>query len=174
MKFGKSPIIEKRRLKVSSADNQKIRNEILSKFGEIIFQKGFISDKEDEDEDIKNLIFDDDEDEELKNNEKNQKSKNKKKNGNKFQINKFADFSPSIVDNYYTFTQEKIINDCISENNISSNISNNISHNISINDISIEEEKSLCNHNEDLKKHKSNIILNPKISNHLPTDIFYE
>ena len=181
LKFEKSPIVDKRKLTVFSADSQKIRNEILSKFGEIIVHKGFFSDNEDEDDDdINNIIIIDD-DKEIKNIEKkkdikfqiknNEQTKNKENNGNKFKIKKFDDFSPSIVDNFYTFNnqKEKVIN-----HSQSIDLENNISNNNSTNKIFIEEEINSSNHNEELKKHKSDVILNPKMSKHLPTDIFYE
>ena len=136
LKFGKSPILEKKRL------NQKKR---LSIYGEIIL---YADEDEDEDNDFFAQII-------VENND------------NEYQIKKFADFSPSIVDNFYTFTQqkEKIISD--SQNY---DFENNISNNNSF----IEEEINLSNNNEELKKHKSDVILNPKTSKHLPSDIFYE
>ena len=150
LKFGKSPILEKKRL------NQKKR---MSKYGEIIL---FDDDDEDDDDDgLFNKII-------IKN------KKSKENNDNEFKITKFTDFSPRIVDNFYNFTQQKEIIDDYQSDELENNISNNISNNNSFNKIFSEEELNLSSHKEELKKHKSDIILNPKISKHLPTDVFYE
>ena len=92
-------------------------------------------------------------------------------NENIFQIKKFADFSPSIVDNFYTFTEKEEFKIKESQSNELENIISNKNS-----AIFIEEDNNISNQNEIMKKSKSGIILNPKISisKHLPTDNLYE
>ena len=91
-------------------------------------------------------------------------------NESPFQINKFADFTPSIVDNFYTFTEKEEIKIRESQSNELDNIISNKDS------IIFEEENIFTNHVEEIKKSKSGVILNPKlsISMHLPTDSLYE
>ena len=90
-------------------------------------------------------------------------------NDKKCQIKKYADFSPSIVDNFFTFSDKKEIKLKESQNNEYEN--NNLIKN---SEIFFEEENNICNINEGIKKRKLGTILNPKISKHLPTDNLYE
>ena len=86
-----------------------------------------------------------------------------------FIVKKYADFSPSVVDNFYTFIQKE---ECKIKEGQNNELENIISNKNSI--IFVEEENNISNHNEEIKKSKSGIILNPKITLHLPTDNFYE
>ena len=97
-----------------------------------------------------------------------------------FTFTKFADFGPSIVNNFYTFVpatenknndQDKIIINKDNNMNLSfSNINPAID-----NDKNSDDEQDLSKNNEeDLFKLKSGLFLNPKISKHLPTDHLYE
>lgn len=89
-------------------------------------------------------------------------------NENEFKVKKYADFSPNIVNNFYTFIQKEEIKIKESQSNELENIISN-KNSISF----IEEENNLSNHNEKIKKSKSGVILNPKITIHLPTDNLY-
>ena len=88
----------------------------------------------------------------------------------KFTFQKFADFAPSIVDNFYTFIFNKEENKKDKINEEEKNAMFN-----SINDIIVnEEELNSSKHNEKELKSKPGLELNPKISKCLPTDNLYE
>ena len=94
----------------------------------------------------------------------------KEENDKKFTFQKFADFAPSIVDNFYTFIFNKEENEKDKINEEEKNAMFN-----SINDIIVnDEELNSSKHNEKEHKHKPGLELNPKISKSLPTDNLYE
>jgi len=99
---------------------------------------------------------------------------NNEENDKKFTFQKFADFAPSIVDNFYTFTfnkderekeKEKEKNEC--EKNVNNSMIN------SINDIANEEELNSSKNNETEQKNKNGLAFNPKKLKYLPTDNLY-
>ena len=97
----------------------------------------------------------------------------------KYTQTKFGDFSPSVVDNFYIFNNVSIIKDEIKsevkleEEEEKLEEENNIIHLNSINDMN-EEDNAYSNHNSEKQKQKSGLLLNPKMSKHLPTDNLYE
>ena len=98
---------------------------------------------------------------------------NNEENDTKFIFHKFADFTPSIVDNFYTFAFDKDEKEKEKEKN--SNEKNvNISIINSINDIANEEELYSSKNYEVEMKNKLGLIFNPKILKYLPTDNLYE
>ena len=101
---------------------------------------------------------------------------NNEENEKKFTFQKFADFSPSIVNDFYTFIFNKENSDKSEKNIINEdgkNINNSNNFN-SINDIPNEDELNSSKHNEEEQKNKPGLILNPKVSKYLPTDNLYE
>ena len=98
-----------------------------------------------------------------------------------FTFTKFADFGPSIVNNFYTFVPATDNKNNDQEKNIINRDSNNMILSFSnINPIidneknSDDEQDLSKNNEEDLFRLKSGLFLNPKISKHLPTDKLYE
>ena len=103
-----------------------------------------------------------------------------------FTFTKFADFGPCIVNDFYTFVvdiendnnnKEKndiIINKENFHNNISFANLNSFDDNDNDNDKNSENDQDSSKLNEDDLKLKPGLVLNPKISNHLPTDNLYE
>ena len=83
-------------------------------------------------------------------------------------VEKFADFSPSIVENFYTFIQKK-------EEKIEEQENNEDQKNLFIINSFIEEETNLNNNNEKKKKYNLRLNLNRHIIvKNLPTDKLYE
>ena len=164
LKIYQSPIINKR----------------MTKRGSIIFNGFFLNSNFDSD--ISNLMqqnefLGDDDYKDLLNCDFGDSSslipiceENNEENDKKFTFQKFADFAPSIVDNFYTFIFNKEENE---KDKINEEEKNAIFN--SINDIIInDEELNSSKHNEKEHKHKPGLELNPKISKSLPTDNLYE
>ena len=164
LKIYQSPIINKR----------------MSKRGSIIFNGFFLNSNFDSD--ISNLMqqnefLGDDDYKDLLNCDFGDSSslipiceENNEENDKKFTFQKFADFAPSIVDNFYTFIFNKEENE---KDKINEEEKNAIFN--SINDIIVnEEELNSSKHNEKELKNKPGLELNPKISKCLPTDNLYE
>lgn len=164
LKIYQSPIINKR----------------MTKRGSIIFNGFFLNSNFDSD--ISNLMqqnefLGDDDYKDLLNCDFGDSSslipiceENNEENDKKFTFQKFADFAPSIVDNFYTFIFNKEENE---KDKINEEEKNAIFN--SINDIIVnEEELNSSKHNEKELKNKPGLELNPKISKCLPTDNLYE
>ena len=99
-----------------------------------------------------------------------------------FTFTKFADFGPSIINNFYTFVPESEINNINKENNNNNkeDIINSISFsnlnsiNNKDNDKNSENDHYFSKNDEEEVKLLPGLILNPKISKHLPSDNLYE
>ena len=98
--------------------------------------------------------------------------KTEEENDKKITSHIISDFSPCIVNDFYTFNnnikESKIKKEKIENEKEKNEYKNNI-----INDI-INEEEEINNNNSEKQKHKSGLNLNPKNSKHLPTDNLYE
>ena len=167
LKIGQSPIINKR----------------MAKRGSIVFNGFFLNSNFDSD--ISSLVqpnefLGDDDYKELLNCDFGDSSglipiceEKNEENDKKFTFQKFADFAPSIVDNFYTFIFNKEENEQDKINDEEKNGNSSMFN--SINDIVVnEEELNSSKHNEKEPKHKPGLELNPKISRCLPTDNLYE
>jgi hypothetical protein len=95
---------------------------------------------------------------------------NNEENNKLFTFHKFADFTPSIVNNFYTFTSKK--DEKEKEKEKENNLNNSIIN--SMNDIANEEEISSSKNNEVEQRNKHGLVLNPKKMKYLPTDNYYE
>jgi hypothetical protein len=165
LKMVQSPIMHKRVLSKPSNDNVNNFQLIMCDSGDmssIFFQSDFFNPEDDEKNLLSNgflpIII-----EHPKTDEDNEK---------KFNLEKKGDFSPSIIDKFYTFLsekEEKRADEPKNEEEKNYNYSNEI-----LNEIN-EEENNSSNHKEEKHKIKvGGLVLNPKKSKHLPTDKFYE
>ena len=164
LKIGQSPIINKRVTKRGSISFNGffLNSNFDSDISNLMQQNEFLVD-----EDYKDLLNCDFGDSSglMPICEENNEEKEKK-----FTFQKFADFAPSIVDNFYTFIFNKEENEKDKINEEEKNAMFN-----SINDIIVnEEELNSSKHNEKELKSKPGLELNPKISKCLPTDNLYE
>jgi hypothetical protein len=164
LKIGQSPIINKRNTKRGSFifSGFFLNSNFDSDISNLMQQNEFLGD--DDYKDLLNCDFGDSSGL-MPICEENNEEKDKK-----FTFQKFADFSPSIVDNFYTFKFNKEENERDKLNEEEKNAIFN-----SINDIIVnEEELNSSKHNEKELKHKPDLELNPKKSKCLPTDNLYE
>ena len=97
-----------------------------------------------------------------------------------YNIKKVGEFPKKITDNFYTFNHNKnliIIEDKKNEeekNDEESNISNINSFSEDYHSLEIIQLKNINEEKNKNEKLKSELVLNPKIPKHLPTDNFYE
>ena len=90
---------------------------------------------------------------------------NNEENDKNFTFQKFADFTPSIVNNFYSFTFNKDEKEKEKEKNINNSMND---------DIANEEEINSSKNNEVKRRNKHDLIFNPKKFKYLPTDNLYE
>ena len=160
LKVGQSPIIGQRSLNMGSRDSKMFfLNSNNRDMSSIIFQSEYIDNDNENDYNIflhqENLEILD-------------LSKGEEENGPKFDCKKYADFSPNIVDNFYSFNLKKDEDKKENEDE-----QNNLNLN-SINDMLNDEEFNSSGKNEEELKCKSGLVLNPKISKFLPIDKLYK
>ena len=86
-----------------------------------------------------------------------------------FTFQKFADFTPSIVNNFYTFSFNEDEKEKEKEKNINNSIINSIND-----DIANEDEINSSKNKEVKRRNKHDLIFNPKKLKYLPTDNLYE
>ena len=88
-----------------------------------------------------------------------------------FTFQKFADFTPSIVNNFYTFSfnEDEKEKEKEKEKNINNSIINSIND-----DIANEDEINSSKNKEVKRRNKHDLIFNPKKLKYLPTDNLYE
>ena len=163
LNLGQSPIINHRQ------DNNKNSGFLLNSeynMSNINYQSEFLTPEENDYDNFLNMHL-----------EIIKEQTNKEEEGDKkYTQTKFGDFSPSIVDNFYTFNNVSIIKEEIKkeeeEEDKNEDENNNLNLN-SLNDIN-EEDIIYSNNNSDKQKQKTGLLLNPKISKYLPTDNLYE
>ncbi len=165
LKLGQSPIIGKRELNPGLKEGKKNDFSFNSNLREMSSIIVFQSDYQD-DNDYNTLLH-------QGILESPQITINEEENDHKFDCTKNADFSPSIVDNFYTFIFNKESTKKIKvldDENFDNDEHNN---NINLNSMNDEEFNSSGKH-EDEHKRKPGLILNPKILKFLPTDNLYK
>ena len=166
LKLGQSPIINKRVLSLASRENKKSEfffNSNYRDMSSIVFQSECIGDDNDYNIFLHHDILETPE------------QSLEEENDQKFDCEKYADFSPNIINNFYTFifNKESTKKIKVQEEEKFDDEQNNINLN-SVNDIMNDEEFNSTGKNEEEHKYKSGLILNPKITKFLPTDNLYK
>ena len=160
LKLGQSPIPKKRMIKRGSiVFNGFFLNSNYDSDNSCIINQNELLEDEDYNE-LLNYDFDDSGNIKPINEESNEE------NDKMFTFHKFADFAPSIVNNFYTFNRNEKEKE--KEKNENNSIINSIYDNAN------EEEINYSQNNKAEKRNKHGLALNPKKFKYLPTDNLYE